>query len=225
MKHPFIATVWAIVLKDIQIERHTRQSLSIMLMFSMVTVVLFNFALADDLAAARSVATGLLWTTIVLAGTLGLNRSLAIERENQTMSAMLVAPIDRHAIYVGKVLSVTLFTVLLEVMLVFIFTIFFNKPFWQPAIVALLLLGTVGYVAVGVLITSLTVQTRARDVLLPVLLLPLTLPLVLPAATAVAFLLLPDTTWADLQGPVYLVIVYDILMVTVGLATFRYVVE
>lgn len=224
-KNPTLAAIWAILLKDIQVERHTRQSLSIMLMFSLVTVVLFNFAVADDLAAARSAATGLLWTTIILAGTLGLNRSLAMERENQTIAAMLVAPIDRYAIYLGKLLSVTLFTLILEALLVIIFSIFFNKPFWQLSIFAVLILGTIGYVAVGVLITSITIQTRTRDVLLPVLLLPLTLPLVLPAATAVAFLMVPDPTWAEVQGPIYLVIIYDILMLIIGLATYHYVVE
>lgn len=178
--------VWSIVWKDLRIEQHTRQTLSIMVMFSLVTVVMFNFALSTDLDAAREVSTGLLWATIILAGTLGLNRSLALERENQTIDALLIAPIDRRGVYLAKVISVTLFTLMLEIILIFMFTIFFNKPFWQPMALLVLLLGTIGYVAAGVLITSMTIQTRAREVLLPILLLPIVLPLILPAAIATA---------------------------------------
>ncbi|VAW31554.1 hypothetical protein MNBD_CHLOROFLEXI01-4091, partial [hydrothermal vent metagenome] len=184
-KSRFVTAVWAIVWKDLQIEKHTRQTVSAMVMFSLVTVVMFNFALETELDAARSVSTGLLWATILLAGTLGLNRSLGIEQENQTIDALLIAPIDRRALYLAKVISVTIFTLLLEVVLVFVFIIFFNKPFWQPIVLLTLLLGTIGYISAGVLITSMTMQTRAKEVLLPILLLPLVLPLILPAATAV----------------------------------------
>jgi heme exporter protein B len=218
--------VWAIVGKDLQIERHTRQTVSVMVMFSIVTVIMFNFALEADLAAARNVATGLLWATILLAGTLGLNRSLAIERENQTMDALLMAPVERGAIYAGKVVSITLFSLLLELVLIFVFIIFFNKPFWRPQVLLVLAMGTVGYVAAGVLVTSMTIQTRSRDVLLPVLLLPLSLPLVLSAATAVSAYMFPQLPpWQEVQSPVALVAIYDVLMLTVGFWTYHYVVE
>ena len=226
MQTSFLTAVFAIARKDLQIERHTRQTVSIMVMFSLVTVVMFNFALETDLAAARNVATGLLWATILLAGTLGLNRSLAIERENQAFDALLIAPIERSAIYVGKVISVTVFTFLLEAILVFVFIIFFNKPFWRLPVLLILILGTLGYIAVGVLITSMTMQTRARDVLLPVLLLPLSLPLVLPAATAVSTYMFPQLpTWSEVQSPILLVIAYDLLMFGLGFTVYRYVVE
>jgi heme exporter protein B len=222
----FWAAVWAMAWKDLRIEQHTRQTTSIMVMFSLVTVVMFNFALEANLDAVRNVATGLLWATILLAGTLGLNRSLAIERENQAMDAILIAPIDRNAIYLGKVISISTFSILLELILVGVFIIFFNKPFWRPQVLLILFLGTVGYIAVGVLVTSMTIQTRTRDVLLPVLLLPLSLPLVLPAATAVAAYMFPQLPpFNEVQSPLFLVILYDILMVTAGFFTYHYVVE
>ena len=222
----FWAAVWAMAWKDLRIEQHTRQTISIMVMFSLVTVVMFNFALEANLDAVRNVATGLLWSTILLAGTLGLNRSLAIERENQAMDAILIAPIDRNAIYLGKVISISTFSILLELILVVVFIIFFNKPFWRPQVLLILFLGTVGYIAVGVLVTSMTIQTRTRDVLLPVLLLPLSLPLVLPAATAVAAYMFPQLPpFNEVQSPLFLVILYDILMVTAGFFTYHYVVE
>jgi heme exporter protein B len=222
----FWRAVWTITWKDLQIERHTRQTVSIMIMFSVVTVIMFNFALETNLGAARDVATGLLWATILLAGTLGLNRSLSIERENQTFDALLIAPIERNAIYLGKVFSVTFFSLLLEAVLVVMFIVFFNKPFWRPPVLMILALGTFGYVAAGVLITSMTIQARSRDVLLPVLLLPLSLPLVLPASMAVAAYMFPQVPeWGEVQSAVYLVLAYDLLMVAVGLLTYHYVVE
>jgi heme exporter protein B len=225
----FLPAMWAVVWKDLQIEGRTRQTVSIMVMFSLVATVMFNFALGLDLDAARNVATGLLWATILLAGTLGLTRSLAIERENQSFDALLIAPVERHAIYLGKVIAISLFTLLLEAILVVLFTIFFNKPFWQPPVLLILLLGTIGYIAAGVLVTSMTVQARSRDVLLPVLLLPLSLPLVLPAAEAVALYMSftpPDApTWTEVQSPILLVLAYDLLMIMVGVFTYHYVVE
>ncbi|MCP4423706.1 MAG: hypothetical protein GY803_04355 [Chloroflexi bacterium] len=222
----FWSSVWAIVWKDMQIEKHTRQIISVMIMFSLVTVIMFNFALEANLDAARNVATGLLWATIILAGTLGLNRSLGIERENQTMEAILMAPIERSAIYLGKVISTTLFTLIVEAILVLLFLVFFNKPFLRPQVLGLLFLGTVGYMAAGVLVTSMTIQTRTREVLLPVLLLPLSLPLVLPASMAVAAFMFPQLpTWGDIQSMIALILIYDLLMLTTGFMTYHYIVE
>ncbi|MCL4265004.1 MAG: heme exporter protein CcmB [Anaerolineae bacterium] len=221
----FWTGVWAVVWKDLRIEQHTRQTLSVMLMFSLVVVVMFNFALSTDLDAAREVSTGLLWATIILAGTLGLNRSLAIERENQTIDALLIAPIDRRGIYLAKVISVTIFTLLLEVALVFIFTIFFNKPFWQPAALLVLFLGTIGYVAAGVLITSMTIQTRSREVLLPILLLPIVLPLILPAAIATAEIVSLQPQMDTVNSSISLIAAYDLAILAVGFFTYPILVE
>jgi heme exporter protein B len=222
----FMAAVWAVTWKDLRIERHTKQTLSIMIMFSVVTVVMFNFALEANLDAARNVATGLLWATILLAGTLGLNRSLAIEHENRTVDAILMAPISRSAIYIGKVLSVTLFSLLLELVLILLFIIFFDKPLWRPQVLVILVLGTLGYISAGVIVTSMTIQTRTREVLLPVLLLPLSLPLVLPAAMSVAAYMFPQLpNWGEVQSAVLLVVIYDLLMLTTGFFSYHYVVE
>lgn len=197
-----------------------------MLMFSLVTVIMFNFALGSTPTGASEISAGLLWATILLAGTLGLNRSLTIENENQTFDALLIAPIQRNAIYLGKVFSITIFSLLLEAILVIMFVVFFDKPFWRPQVLFVLACGTFGYIAAGVLIASMSIQTRSRDVLLPVLLLPLSLPLVLPAAIAVGAYMFPELPpWGEVQSAISLVLLYDLLMVTVGLFSYHYVVE
>ena len=222
----FLATVRAIVWKDLTMERHTKQTLSIMVVFSLAAVIVFNFALELELDAARQVSTGLLWIVILLASTLGLNRSLASEQENRSMDAVLIAPVDRSAVYVGKVISVTLFVSALEAILIPLFIAFFNKPYWRPQVILIVILGTIGYVAAGVLVSSMSIQTRSRDVLLPVLLLPLSLPSALAAATAVSAYMLPEVpAWSEVQAPIALLIAFDVLMLTAGFLTYHYVVE
>ncbi len=229
----FWAAVWAVVWKDLRIEGRTRQTISIMVMFSLATIIMFNFGLGMainvNLDAGRNVSPALLWAVVLLAAILGLNRSLALDRENQVFDAQLIAPISRNALYAGKVISITLFTLLLDLILVVLFTVFFNRPFYLPLVLLVLVLGTIGYVAVGVLITSMTIQARTREVLLPVLLLPVSLPLVLPAAMAtttyINAAMLGEASWAAVRAPVLLVVAYDLLMLTVGFLTYRFVVE
>ena len=142
------------------------------------------------------------------------------------MDAILIAPVPRNAIYLGKVISITLFTLALEVILVLLFIVFFDKPLWRPMVLLILVLGTIGYIAAGVIVTSMTIQTRSKEVLLPVLLLPLALPLVLPASMAVAAYMFPQQpVWGEVQSAVFIVIIYDILMLTAGFLTYRFVVE
>jgi len=229
----FLATVWAVVWKDLRIEGRTRQTISIMVMFSVATIIMFNFGLGMainiNLDAGRNVSPALLWAVVLLAAILGLNRSLALDREDQVFDAQLIAPISRNALYAGKVISISLFTLLLDLILVVLFTVFFNRPFYLPLVLLVLALGTIGYVAAGVLITSMTIQARTREVLLPVLLLPISLPLVLPAAMAtttyINAAMLGEASWAAVRAPVLLVAAYDLLMLAVGFLTYRFVVE
>jgi len=222
----YLQAIWAIVWKDLTMELRTRQSLTIMAVFSVAAVLVFNFALELELDAARNVSTGLLWIVILLAGTLGLNRTAAVELENRSIDAVLAAPVARSAIYLGKVLSVSLFVLALEALLLPLFIIFFNKPYWLPQVILIVILGTIGYIAAGVLVSSMSVQTRSRDVLLPVLLLPLSLPSALAAATAVAAFMRPELpAWSEVQAPIALLVAFDVLMLTAGFLVYHYVVE
>jgi heme exporter protein B len=227
----FWSSVWTVVWKDLTIERHTGQIISVMLVFSLTIVIVFNFALgaatlSPGSSLARDASMGFLWATILLAGTLGLNRSFSSEQESRSLDAILVAPIDRGAIYLGKVISVTMFTVVVEAVLIPIFVAFFDQPFYRPQVLAVLFLGTIGYVAAGVIVSSMSSQTRLREVLLPVLLLPLALPVVLAASTATAALIRAELpAWSEIQFSIALVIAYDVMMLITGFLIYHYVVE
>ncbi len=222
----WLTAALTIAWKDLMMERRTRQTLNVMVVFSLITVVTYNFALDSDLSAAREVAAGLLWVTILLAGTLGLNRSFSAETESRAIDSLLISPVDRSAIYMGKVLSNFLSILLVEIILLPVFAIFFNKPFWRLSVLVIVLLGTLGYVAAGVLVSSMASQTRASYILIPILLLPLALPVVLSAARATAALVNPQLPpFSEVQLSYVLVIVYDLLMFVAGFLTYNYVVE
>lgn len=225
--HPFLNTVAAIVWKDLTTERHTGQTIIVMLVFSLSAVITFNFAQgANALGRAGEFAVGFLWATIFLAGTLGLNRSFTVEIEQGALGANLMAPVDRSALYVGKVCSVTITSFIVELVLIPIFVILFGQPMWRPLFLLFVAVGTVGYVAIGVLVTAMAVQTRAQAVLIPVFLLPLTLPLIFSAASGSAELVATrPAAFADVQAALVLVLAYDLLMLAAGYLTYNYVIE
>lgn len=221
----YLRQIASIVWKDITLEQRTRQSISAMLVFAMAAIVTFSFALDAQLDAARSVALGLLWTTVWLAGTLGINRTFSAETESRALDALLVAPVERSAIFLGKAASLFISLMITELILVPLFAVFFNRPLYHPMIILILLLGTLGYVLAGVFVGTIAVQTRTSYLLVPILILPLTLPIVLTAASASAQFLSPTPDWTAVSVPLLLVVIYDILMLLCGLIAYNYVLE
>lgn len=218
-------TVLAIAWKDWRLERRMGQAIGSMVVFAIAAVVSFNFALDANLGAARNVATGLLWTVIWLAGTLGINRSFSAETETNALDALRIAPISSSAIFFGKWLSLCLYLFLAELLIVPMFIIFFNRPFYNPLFLLYLILGTFGYVGMGVFVGGMAAQTRANYLLVPVLILPLTLPLVLSAATGSAESLLPSADGVELRITLLLTITYDLLILIAGAFLYHYVLE
>jgi heme exporter protein B len=220
----FLRKVLAIVAKDVAAELHTREILSAMLVFSLLVLFVFSFALDLRGAVARAAAPGVLWATAAFAGTLGLSRSLSREQQTGCIDGLLLTPVDRSVIFFGKALGNLVFIVLVEVILLPLFSALFDVPLLQPGVLLVTALGTVGYAAVGTLLAAIAVNTRAREVMLPVLLLPLAIPALIAAVRATGGLL-EGGTLADVGGWVRLLVVYDLLIVAASLLTFGYVVE
>ena len=163
----------AVVWKDLAAEFRSKELLSAMVVFALLMILIFNFALELDRTARENVTAGVLWVTTVFTGTLGLNRSLAAEKDRGSLDGLLLAPVDRSALYFGKALGNLLFIVLVEAGLLPVF----GHPVQRPHAAAAAarwwcVLGTIGYAAVGTLLASLAVHSRSRDVMLPILLLP-----------------------------------------------------
>jgi len=185
------ATVSALIRKDLRLERRSFESVPAMLMFSISTFVLFHFGL-DRGSLAGDLASGVLWVTLLLAAVLGMNRLFLAEQEQGGFDGFLMAPVDRTALFVAKAAVLFGFLAAVELVAVPAFVIMLLEPgIGQalPELLAVLLLADAGIAVVGTLIGALGVQTRARDLIIPLMALPLLVPVVIAAAEATAPLL------------------------------------
>ena len=220
----FFRKVWAILVKDMAAELHTREMISAMLVFSVLALLIFSFALDLRGATARAAAPGVLWATVAFAGTLGLSRSLAREQQAGCMDGLLLAPVDRSAIFFGKALGNAILMGLVEVVLLPLFSALFGVPLLRPGVLLVTALGTLGYAAVGTLLAAIAVNTRAREVMLPIMLLPLAIPALIASVRATG-VLVEGGALGYAMGWVRLLVVYDLVIVAVALVTFGYVLE
>ena len=220
----FWRAVGAIVWKDVRAELRTKDIFSSMFVFALLAVIIFDFAFELRVPSMKMVAPGIVWVAITFAGTLGLNRAFVIEQDKGSMAGLLLAPVDRSAIYFGKLLSSLLFMLLVEVILLPLVMILFNLAIlsWQQLVV--LLLGTYGFAAVGTVFSAIAVNTRAREVLLPLLLFPVVVPVIL-AGVKMTGALLDGEPFSTLGNWLRLILVYDVGFTVVAYLTFGYVVE
>lgn len=172
----FLRKVGAIAMKDLRAELRGREVFSTMTMFSVLAVIIFGMAFDLRVPDAAMVAPGVLWVIILFGGVLGLNRSFGAEMDRGTLPALLMAPMDRSAIYFGKVLANFVFTLATGLVILVIMYFVFDVNMLQPLIFLAVALGTLGYVSVGTIFAALTATTRARESMLPILLLPVMVP-------------------------------------------------
>jgi heme exporter protein B len=219
----FLRNVFAIVAKDIAAELHTKEMISAMLVFAVLALLIFSFALDLRGAVAEAAAPGVLWATIAFAGTLGLSRSMAREQQSGCIDGLLLAPMDRSAIFFGKALGNLAFMAVVEIVLLPLFSAFFDVMLLRGGVLVVLALGTIGYAAVGTLLAAIAVNTRAREVMLPILLLPLAVPVLIAAVQATGGLI-EGASLTEMGGWVRILVVYDLVIVAASLLTFEYVV-
>src|SRR5262249_2280693 len=168
----------ALIRKDLQIEFHTKETLASLLLLGVLTLVVLSFAFDPTSELRVEAAPGALWVAVIFAGVLGLSRSFLAERENDCLQGLLLCPVDRGTIYLAKTAANFIFMTAAQVMILPIFVFFFNLPLSAAlaGVFLSLLLGVLGFAAVGTLFAAMAVRTRAREVLLPLLLLPLVVP-------------------------------------------------
>src|SRR5256712_13086190 len=185
----------AIIFKDIVIEMRNKESITSMLMFGVLVLVVFQFAFETINVERGLLAPGTLWVAFSFAAILGLNRSLAMEIDNDCLQGLLLAPVDRGNLYIGKVASNFTFMMIAEVIVLPIFVIFnnlkFNLQFLEIAGIAVL--GTFAIAAIGSILSTISANTRMKEVMLPVLQIPLTVPVVISSVEATSMVLSGDT--------------------------------
>ena len=220
----YLRAIWAVLWKDLSAELRGREMLSAMLVFALLVILIFNFALELDATTRANVTSGVLWVTFAFAGTLGLNRSMAMEKDRGCLDGLLLAPVDRSAIYFGKALSNLVFMLVVEAIVLPVYSVLYNTNLFNPGLILVILMGSIGYVAVGTLLAAMAVQTRTRDILLPILLFPVVIP-VLIAAVKASSGFLQGIPMADIWSWLNLLIVYDIIFTAVAFMVFDYIVE
>lgn len=220
----FLSAVFAVAWKDLAAEFRSRELFSAMLVFSLLVILIFNFALELDIKTRQTVTAGVLWVTFAFAGTLGLNRSMAIEKDRGCLDGLLLAPVDRAAIYFGKVISNLVFMLIVEVIVLPVYSFLYATNLFNPGLLFVILLGSIGYIAVGTLLASMAVQARTRDVLLPILLFPVAVPILIAAVKASTGFL-SGADFSNILAPINLLIVYDVIFIAVAFMVFDYVVE
>jgi heme exporter protein B len=220
----FLKAMGAIIRKDLTAEWRSRELFSAMFVFALLVILIFNFALELDARARASVTSGVLWVTFAFAGTLGLNRSMATEKDRGCLDGLLLAPVDRAVIYFGKAIGNLIFMLIVELIVLPIYSVLYNTNLFHPGLLMVVLLGSIGYVAVGTLLSAMAVQTRTRDILLPILLFPLAVP-VLIAAVKASGGFLQGLAFSEVLNWINLLVVYDVIFIAISFMIFDYVVE
>lgn len=221
-----LALALAVAAKDVRLEFRRRTALFSALVFTALVLAIFNFARDPTAVAAVDLAPGILWITFTFAGLLGLNRAFSLERENRAIDGLLLAPVSRGGLYLGKLLGNLVFVGLVEAIALPLFAVFFNVPLWGVLgpLAAVIVLATVGFVAVGTIMSAIAVSTRFADLMLPVLMLPFLMPPV-TGAVQVTARLFAGRPVAEVTGWLKLLVGYDVVFLVISFLVFEAVLD
>ena len=220
----FFRQVAAIIAKDLAAELRTKENLSAMLVFSLLVLVIFNFAFELKGLDMTAVGPGVLWVAFTFSGILGLGRSFAAERDKGSLDGILLAPVDRGAILIGKATANLIFIAVMEIITLPLFVILFNVSIsWFP-LVAYLVMGTIGFSVVGTLLSAIAASTRMREVMLPVLLFPVLVPLFIAAVKTTSGAM-AGQAFSEYSNWFNLLLAFDVIFIVVSFLVFEYVVE
>jgi heme exporter protein B len=219
----FARAVWVVTRKDILIETRTREILFTATFFALACVLVFAFGFVKEGRPVQDAAAGILWIAIAFSGTLALGRAFERERQGETLRALLISPIDRPALYVGKLLGIVILLAAVEVLIVPLVGVMFQAPLLAHPLllIGLLAAGTVGFAAVGTLFAAMLVRARSRDVMLPVLLYPLTVPVIIAGVRGTAALFQPEADEPMARAWLSMLVFFDVVFVTLALWTFE----
>jgi len=220
----FTNVVLAIFWKDLLAEKRTREILGTMLVFALTVILIFVFAFDLSVEMRSKAAPGVIWVTLCFAGTISLNRSMSLEKDREGFDGLLLAPVDRTAIFFGKALVNWVYLLITAAIIVPVYSLFNNVNLFSWGFAGVILLGTLGYILTGTLLSSLSLQLRSRDMLLPVLLFPVLIPLLLSAVRA-STILLQGGMPGELSTWLLLLASYDLLFAAVGLLIFDKIIE
>ena len=212
--------------KDLRLEFRSRTAFLSSLAFTALVLAIFNFARDPTATTPAELAPGILWITFSFAGLLGLNRAFALERENRTIEGLLLSPVNRTSIYLGKAFANLVFVGLVEAIALPLFALFFAVPLGPILLplVGIIVLATIGFVAVGTLLSAIAVSTRFAELMLPVLMLPFLVPPI-TSAVQVTARVFGGRPFSEMTGWLKLLAGYDVVVVVAALLIFEFTLD
>jgi heme exporter protein B len=220
----FWPTVAALMWKDILLELRTKDIVISILAFALLSLIIFNFALGPSPQITPVVAPGVLWVAFTFAGVLGLTRAFVLEKDQGNLVGLLITPTSREAIYVGKMLGSLFFMLMSEIILLPAFAVLFNISPFRPELLLIILLATIGFASIGTLFSAIAINTRSREIMLPMLFLPIVVPIIIGAvmASSTAF---EGGSWSDMTKSVQLIAVFDVVALVFSAFAFEHVLQ
>jgi heme exporter protein B len=217
-----LAAAWLITRKDLRVEIRSRELIYTSLFFAVACVMVFAFAFVRDGRAIDHAAAGILWVTIAFAGTLALGRTFDRERQGETLRALLLSPVERPAIYLGKLVALLILLGGVLVVVVPAVGLLFQAPLGRAPwlLAALIASGMIGFASVGTLFAAMLVRAQSRDVLLPVVLYPMTMPALLGGMQGTGAIFAPEPNLALAETWLAMLVFYDVVFLTLALWTF-----
>jgi heme exporter protein B len=222
----FLSQIMAIVWKDFVTEFKTRELFSAMFIFALLVILIFIFSVNLSIVKASEVGPGILWVAFLFSGTLGLNRSFVLEKENGCLMGLILAPADRTTIYFGKLISNFVFLTAMELFILPLFMVFFNIDLLEHLLPLLLVifLGTLGFCTLGTLLSSLSSNLKTREIMLPILLYPLLVPIVIGVVRMTGQILAGEPL-SGMMNWIGLTASFDIIYIGVSIMTIDHILE
>ena len=222
-----LRSAWLIARKDLLVEARSRELAYTTLFFAVACVLVFSFAFVTEGKAVEGAAAGILWVALAFSGTLALGRAFERERQSETLRALLLAPAERAAVYLGKLAGLLVLMAAVEIVIVPVVGLLFAAPIGRAPwlLAALLGAGTLGFAGVGTLFAAMLVRAHSRDVLLPVLLYPITVPVIIAGVRGTGAIFAADPNFDAAVAWLSMLVFFDAVFVTLALWTFAPVME
>ncbi len=219
-----VAVIWSIGRKDMLLEIRNKDIVVAIAGFALLVLVVFTFAIELNQDNAKLVGPGVLWAAIAFAGVTGLSRTFALEIEGNTLDALTLAPISRDLIYLGKALGIFLFLSIAQLIVIPVFAVLFNLVVFRWEMLAIGILTTLGFSAVGTLFAAMSARVRAKEIMLPLLFLPIVTPLLMAAVESTGDLV-NGRSWSDMAQWLQMSAAFDVVFIVISASMFPHILE
>lgn len=221
----YFKVLFVVIKKDIITEYRTKEVINAALVFALMLVIVFSFTLEAGLGLEKKISGGIFWITVTFAGILSFNKTIGTETDNGNFQALMLAPVDRSAVFFGKVISNMLFLLLVEIILIPLFLVFYNVMIINhPLMVAVIILCTYAYSLIGTLFSIVSVRTSSREIMLPILFLPFMVPVIIAAVLATNVFITGGEIYYSYNW-IKLTAVFDIIFTAVIYGIFSLIIE